>query len=261
MNTITIAIISLSGIGLICAALITVASKLMFVKVDVRVEKLRNCLPGANCGACGFSSCEGYAEALAKGAVASNLCLPAGEEGYIKINDILGLSSGEGIAKKIAYVQCLGDSSVMKTKMEYVGIQSCFAAKQLFGGQRACTFGCLGFGDCVNVCPSDAICVENRLARIDPRRCSGCGVCLKVCPPGVIAVEAVPVHVAIMCVNTEKGARVKEKCSKGCIGCMRCVKECPTRTITAGENLAVIDHLLCDGCRKCVEVCMTGCIV
>jgi len=261
MNTIIIAVISLSAIGLICAAVITVASKLMFVKVDVRVEKLRSCLPGANCGACGFSSCDGYAEALARSEVASNLCLPAGEKGLMKINSILGVSGGAGLAKMTARVHCLGDSLTTKDKMEYVGIDTCFAAKQLYGGQGSCTFGCIGFGDCVKVCPSDAICVENRLARINPRNCSGCAVCVKVCPTGVISVEPEPVHVAVMCKNTEKGAVVKSKCSKGCIGCMKCVRTCPAKTITVTDSLASIDNSICYGCRECVEVCITKCIV
>ena len=114
MNTILVSIILLSSIGLICAAVITIASKIMFVKVDVRVEKLRNCLPGANCGACGFSSCDAYAEALAKGKTASNLCLPAGETGLEKINGILGIEAGEGLAKLTARIHCLGDSNTVK---------------------------------------------------------------------------------------------------------------------------------------------------
>ena len=234
MNTIIIAIISLSVIGFLCAALITVASKVMFVKVDVRVEKLRKCLPGANCGACGFSSCDAYAEALAANEVATNLCLPAGEEGYENINSILGVS-GEGLAKMTAVVQCLGDSATMKNKMEYDGIETCFAVGQLFGGLGACTFGCLGYGDCVKVCPSDAICVEDNLARINPRKCTGCAVCVKVCPPNVIMIQAEPVNVAVMCKNTEKGAVLKNKCKKGCIGCMKCVKACPFEAITVNE--------------------------
>jgi len=261
MNTILVAVISLSVIGFICSALITLASKLMFVKVDVRVEKLRGCLPGANCGACGFSSCDAYAEALAKGEVATNLCLPAGEAGYEKISEILGVSAGEGLAKKTAIVQCLGDTSATNEKMEYVGISTCFAVKQFFGGQGSCTFGCLGYGDCVKVCPSDAICVEDNLARIDPRKCSGCAVCEKVCPTEVIAIEKEPLNVAVMCRNTEKGAMTKSKCSKGCIGCMKCVKVCHTNAITVSESLAVIDYSLCDGCRECVGVCISKCII
>jgi len=260
MNVILIAIISLSAIGFICAALITIASKIMFVKVDVRVEKLRKCLPGANCGACGYSSCDAYAEALAAGDTKTNLCLPAGEEGYENINTILGVS-GEGLAKMTAVVQCLGNSSAMKDKMEYDGIKTCFAVKQLFGGEGACTFGCLGYGDCVKVCPSDAICVEDNLARINPRKCTGCAVCVKVCPPHVIMIQAEPLPVSVMCKNTEKGAVVRSKCSKGCVGCMKCVKVCSVGAITVTESLASIDYSLCNGCRECVDVCIVKCIM
>ena len=261
MDTIFIAVISLSSIGLLCAAIITVASKVMYVKVDVRVEKINKCLPGANCGACGFSSCEAYAEALVRGETASNLCLPGGETAYKQINEILGLDESGGLAKKVAVIRCLGDSTIVKDKMDYFGEKACFAAKNLFGGQRSCTFGCMGFGDCLKVCPSEAICIENGLARIDPRRCSGCGVCLKVCPSGVITIEAIPLHVAVMCSNMEKGARVRAKCSRGCIGCKKCVGVCPAKTITVTDSLARIDYSICYGCKECKEVCITKCIV
>jgi len=260
MNTILVSIISLSAVGLVCAGLITIVSKLMFVKVDVRVEKVRNCLPGANCGACGFSGCDLYAEALVKGETASNLCPPGGEETLEQINSILGIT-GEGLAKLIAIVHCLGDSTIMKDKMEYIGVNSCFAVKQVHGGQGACTFGCTGFGDCVKVCPSDAICIETGLARINPRKCSGCAVCVKVCPMDVIVMHKLPVKVAVMCMNTEKGGKVREKCTKGCIGCMKCAKICPSGAITVEESLAKIEYVVCDGCKKCVDVCMPGCIV
>jgi Na+-translocating ferredoxin:NAD+ oxidoreductase RNF subunit RnfB len=276
METIFTAIIATAAIGLLCAALIAIASKLMFVKVDERVEKLRACLPGANCGACGFSGCDGYADTLVKGEVETNLCPPGGSEAYEQINNILGVGAGEGLVKKLAIVHCMGDSETMCEKMEYVGINTCFAAKQLYGGQGACTFGCIGFGDCVAVCPGAAICIENSLARIDPRKCSGCEVCVKVCPTGVISVEPVPIYVAVKCKNTEKGAKLKDKCSAGCIGCMKCAKVCHTEAITINESLAVIDYPKCDGCEvlssqsdanvsaerhKCAVVCVKGCIV
>jgi electron transport complex protein RnfB len=76
----------------------------------------------------------------------------------------------------------------------------------------------------------------------------------------VISVEAKPLHVAVRCRNTEKGSKLKDKCSKGCIGCTKCVKACPVEAITMDENLAVIDHGKCDGCKKCVEVCVKKCI-
>jgi len=261
MNTIATAIILLSVTGLICAVLITVASKLMFVKVDPRMEKIQNALPGANCGACGFSSCESYAAALLKDEAATNLCPPGGDNVYERLNAILGVGAGDGLSKKIAIVQCIGDAVTMEDKLDYVGINTCFAAAKYYGGHRACTFGCIGFGDCVHVCPSSAICVESKLARIDPRKCSGCEVCLKVCPTGVISVEAEPVSVVVMCKNTEKGASLKDKCKKGCIGCQKCVKVCPTGAMAIKESLAVIDYTKCSGCGDCIEVCIKKCIV
>jgi len=261
MNTIVIAIVSVAAMGLVCAALLSVASKLMFVKVDARVAKIRDCLPGANCGACGFSGCAGYAEAVVKGEVATNLCPPGGDEALEKMNEILGTGGGEGLTKMIATVHCMGDSKVKREKMNYVGINTCYAAKQLFGGQGACTFGCIGFGDCLMVCPSAAICIEDGLARIDPRRCSGCTVCVNACPMDIISVELAPVFVAVLCKNTEKSGVLKDKCSKGCIGCMKCVKECHAGAITVDESLASIDYSKCDGCKRCIEVCIKKCIV
>ena len=261
MDTILTAVISLSGIGLICAAVITVASKVMFVKVDVRVEKVNKCLPGANCGACGFSSCEAYANALVKGETKPNLCLPGGEMALAQINEILGQESGEGLAKNVAIVQCRGDSTILDDKMNYAGEKTCFSAKQLFGGPKTCTYGCIGYGDCVRVCPSDAICLVDNLARVDPRKCSGCAVCAKICPTGVIAIEKDPLRVAILCKNQEKGAQTKAKCSKGCIGCKKCEKICPAKTIKVESSLASIDYTVCYGCRECVDVCPVNCIL
>ena len=47
--------------GVICAVMLSVASKVMAVPVDERIPKIRECLPGANCGACGYAGCADYA--------------------------------------------------------------------------------------------------------------------------------------------------------------------------------------------------------
>ena len=54
-------------IGLIAGVGLSLASKFMAVPVDEKQEKIREALPGANCGACGFSGCDGYAAAVAAG--------------------------------------------------------------------------------------------------------------------------------------------------------------------------------------------------
>ena len=61
---ILIPILAVTVIGLICAVGLAVASSAMAVKEDTRFTEIRACLPGANCGACGYTGCDGYAKAL-----------------------------------------------------------------------------------------------------------------------------------------------------------------------------------------------------
>ena len=51
-------------IGLVAGVILTVAAKFMAVPVNEKVGELRDALPGANCGACGFAGCDAYAERL-----------------------------------------------------------------------------------------------------------------------------------------------------------------------------------------------------
>ena len=72
-------------IGLICGVGLSVASSVMAVKEDERFPAIRDCLPGANCGACGFTGCDGYAKALLEPGTKTNLCVPGGAEAAKKL--------------------------------------------------------------------------------------------------------------------------------------------------------------------------------
>lgn len=74
---ILIPILAVTVIGLICAVGLAVASSVMAVKEDTRFTEIRACLPGANCGACGYTGCDGYAKALLEPRTKTNLCVPA----------------------------------------------------------------------------------------------------------------------------------------------------------------------------------------
>jgi Fe-S-cluster-containing hydrogenase component 2 len=118
----------------------------------------------------------------------------------------------------------------------------------------------MGFGDCAAVCPENAICIENGIAHIDPRKCIGCGICVRNCPRGLISLTDAVDTVVVTCSNTEKGAVVRGKCSNGCIGCKKCEKTCPNGAIKVENNLARIDYEKCIACGACADACPTGAI-
>ncbi len=261
MNAILIASLIVLGIGLLCAVMLVLAAKFFAVEENETVGRIRECLPGANCGACGYAGCDGYAKALAEEeGIAPDLCIPGGDAAAKQIAEILGVECGD-VVEKIAVIHCYGDCTHTANKMDYVGIKSCEAAKQMYGGAGKCMFGCMGFGDCAAVCPNDAICIENGIAHVDTRKCIGCGLCAKACPRGLIEILPDVERVLVTCSNTEKGAAVRSKCSAGCIGCKKCEKNCPAGAIRVENNLARIDYDLCTDCGKCAEHCPVGCIL
>lgn len=76
--TILLPILILAGVGLLAGLILAVASVLMAVPRDEKVEALKELLPGANCGACGYSGCEGYAHAMVHEGAKVGLCSPGG---------------------------------------------------------------------------------------------------------------------------------------------------------------------------------------
>ncbi len=261
MSMIVLAIIIVSVIGVIAGIGLSVASVALEVPVDEKVEQAREALPGANCGGCGYSGCDAYAEAVAKGEAEPTLCAPGGAETAKKLSEIAGVS-GEFV-KKVAYVSCNGGCENTSKKFEYKGIGSCVAVNALFGGDNSCNFGCLGRGDCVSACDEKGVFInENGIAEIDPNSCIGCGKCAKACPRGIIKLlpEKEP-QVIVKCNNKEKGAVARKNCKVACIGCGLCAKVCESGAITVEDNLAFIDPTKCTACGKCIEKCPQKCIV
>ena len=261
MNSVLLAVIIVSAIGFALGLVLSVASIVMAVKTDERVEALRNELPGANCGACGFSGCDGYAEALAEGKVKPGLCAPGGTELNEKLGEILGVSV-EMAEPKVAVVKCNGTCDRVQNKMHYSGVATCKAANMMYKGTLACSFGCLGFGDCQAACQYGAIKVINGRAKVDRDKCTACTACASVCPKSII--EMMPKnkdYARVVCSNKDKGAVARKVCEVACIGCGKCARVCPSDAVIVENNLARIDPHKCIACGKCVDVCPDGCIV
>ncbi len=252
-------VLIVGGIGLVLGVVLSLASKFFAVPGDDRVEEIRACLPGANCGACGFSGCDGYAEALASGDTKPNLCTAGGEDTADALSEVLGVKITP--VKKTAVIHCNHCLDRAVSTFAYDGVASCSAAALLYGGPLACKNGCLGLGDCIKVCEYGALSLIDGNVMVDMNRCVACGKCADICPKKIITVEYAALPCFVACSNTEKGATARKHCSAACIGCKKCEKVCPTAAIEVADNLAIIDYEKCSGCGECQRNCPTHAIL
>ncbi len=256
---ILIPVIILTILGLIVGLGLSLAAKFMAVPVDQKEEKIRECLPGANCGACGYSGCDGYAAAIASGEAEPNKCSPGGASTSSALSEILGISIQSN--PMVAVIACGGNNQNRRYKFTYTGLQSCAAASLVHRGPLQCEQGCLGFGDCAKACPFGAIRVKDGKIAICHDICVGCGKCALVCPKSLIHITSKDAAVFINCSNTLRGGAVSKSCDVSCVACGLCEKSCPNKAIKIENNLAVIDYSLCTACGKCREVCKRGIII
>lgn len=255
LNDILIPVIALGALGLILGLGLGIAAKVFAVKSDPNVEKLRDLLPGANCGGCGFPGCDGFAKALAAGEAKPASCAVVSADNLKAIADVLGVKAEEG-TKKVARVLCQGGSESCVSKYRYMGISDCRAAAALAGGPMSCRFGCVGLLTCARACPFGAIHLNDKgIAEIDESKCTGCAVCVAACPKNVIKVMDKDNDVFVRCRTVEKGKSVTLACKAGCIACGICAKKCPEGAIAMVDNLPVIDYDKCTSCGTCVAVC------
>jgi electron transport complex protein RnfB len=261
MTTVYTTLVVLAGLGVVFGVALAIIAARFVVKVDPKVERVRETLPGANCGACGFAGCMGYAEAVVGNPdVAVNMCAPGKSSVAEKIAEITG-KKAEKVEPKIARVFCQGGAQLSQKKFIYTGVQDCTAAVLAAGGDKSCEYGCLGYGTCMRACPFGAISMSaDNLPLINPEKCTACGKCVAACPKQVIELAQSSKAVVISCHSRDKGVDVKKKCQVGCIACGICVRTCPVDAIKIDNNLARIDHSKCIVCGLCVKKCPTSAI-
>ncbi len=261
MNFLLLSSLTLGVLGLVFGVLLGYVSKKCAVSADPRVAEIRQALPGVNCGACGYVGCDAYAEAVAAGEAKVNLCLVGGSSVAASIAAVMGVAAGK-MERKIAFVKCGGSPSKALWKYDYFGVRDCRKAVITpGGGPKACEYGCLGFGTCMEVCRFDAIHIVNGIAEVADALCVGCGLCVDICPKNIIELRKASQIVMVACNSPEKGKDVRQTCEVGCIACGLCVRSCPKEAITMNNNLPVIDTDICVNCAVCTEACPTGSIL
>jgi electron transport complex protein RnfB len=160
-------------LGVVVIVLLSSALSAMLLAADARwkssdaplVERIERLLPRIQCAQCGFPGCRPYAEALAAGTAATNLCPPGGQETAIALAELLGiealaLATHQGTAK-LSQVARIDEAA------------------------------CIGCNLCVRACPVDAIVgVPQMMHTVISRYCTGCELCLAPCPVDCIDIVA-----------------------------------------------------------------------
>lgn len=253
----------LTGIGFACAAIIYCVNIVLPHKVHglEKTEEIANTLPGMNCGACGHPGCFAYAQALAKNPdlISQSPCAVVLQdpEGLKRLEKALGVSIDASEMSKKALIHCNGNSEII---YNYSGVKTCKAAAQLLKGYKRCPYACLGLGDCLEVCPQNALFVdeEKTVVVIDPEKCTGCGLCVAECPQKLIELVPERTKIAFLCnYKPLRDIPGREKCDFGCTHCRKCYLACEEEAIVWRKEEAIpeFDIKKCTLCRKCIDVC------
>lgn len=252
-----------TSLGLVFGIALGGAAERFKVPGNPVVDRVRDRLPSANCGACGYAGCTAYAEAVTERAdVPTNLCIPGGAAVAKAVAELTGKAAGD-VQDRIVVMTCHGTSAYAREEALYAGIPTCTAAALVFGGPRACKNGCLGLGDCVTACPFEALFLnDGGIAQVKPDLCTGCGVCVATCPKDLFSLVPRARRVELSCKAVDKSSVVRATCTVGCTTCRKCVAKCPAGAIEWNGRTILLDHAKClaygpDCHEACVDICPT----
>lgn len=264
--TVLITIISLSLLALVSAVILYFVAQKFKIFEDPRIDEVQAVLPAANCGGCGFAGCRNFAEALVVADSFEGLnCPVGGAETMGAAAKILGKEALQ-VDPLVAVLLCNGTPDFRPRTSKYDGAQECRIMHSLYIGETDCSYGCMGYGDCVKACSFDAMYLDSstELPVIIDDKCVACGACVKACPRDLIELRKKAKKdrkIYVACSNCDKGGPAKRACNVACTGCTKCVKVCAFDAIKIENNLAYIDAKKCTFCRKCVAECPTDAIL
>jgi len=262
LATITTAGLFMTSLGVSLAGLLAFANKKLFVFEDPRIDEVEAMLPNANCGACGQPGCRSFAESTVSGTIDPGRCTVNTPDMNQAIANLLGVEVLQ-YEKVVARLACSGGSHVSYTRASYAGLSSCRAAALVSGGGKGCTWGCLGFGDCADVCDFNAIHLDRfSLPQVSNDQCTACGDCVDVCPKDLFSLQPMSNRLWIACKNRDIADEGEAHCELVCTACGRCAADSPEGLITMENNLAMVNYDKNDlASPVAIERCPTGAIV
>lgn len=249
-------------LGVALAGLLAAANRKLYVWEDPRIGEVEELLPKSNCGACGQAGCRAFAEKVVEGEIVPAQCTVSAPVQRQAIADLLGVDAGS-IEKKVARLACGGGHHVAFLRARYAGLATCRAAAVVGGGGKECAWGCLGLGDCADVCGFGAISLDSHgLPVVDADKCTACNDCVEVCPKGLFSLEPVSHRLWIACKNRADGDTAEAACEVACTACGKCVADAAPGLIRLDGELAVIEYALNEKAdRAASDRCATGAIV
>ena len=253
ISTVIVALVLSFLLGL----LLGLFKKLFAVKTDPTVDTIREALSGANCGGCGYAGCDAFAQAVARGDAPSTGCIAGGEATAKKIASILGVEAGS-ITPKVTFLACNGTKECAGDRGIYNGVKTCKAACLSINATKVCSFGCIGLGDCVEVCPFDALSMgENGLPIVDYKKCTGCGKCVSQCPKKLFHLidSSTKGSIAMCSCRSDNKPQIRKDCFAGCFKCGMCVRKCPEHCIELVNGIPEVDYSKCTSCKECINAC------
>ena len=259
MTALAASLLTMGGLGAFFAAALAIADKKLRVEEDPRIGLVVDALPGANCGACGHAGCNAFAESVVSGESPVNGCPVGGQDCANAVALIMGVDAGSSV-KHAARLMCRGTAALAKDKAHYDGPSNCAVQDLVSGGSKACQWGCLGGGDCVDACNFGALEMgPDGLPVVYEDLCTACSACVTACPRDLFELHPIDREFFVFCKSHDDPKTARAVCDAACIGCGICARN-SEGAITMQDSLAVIDYEKLDPEIIPIQKCKTGAI-
>ena len=262
MSDLLIALLLMSGLGVLLSLGLALADRRLYVEFDPRIDTLAGMLPGTNCGVCGRPGCRAFAETILAGLSAPSACTVSGPADLKALSKVLGGEVGT-TSRRVARLACAGGSNVARNRAVYRNVTSCRGAALIAGGGKGCVWGCLGLGDCEAICGLGAIRMnEHNLPVVDEARCTACNDCVEACPKDLFSIHPTSHHLWVACKSLDEGDAALAECAVACTGCAYCAKDAERGGIAMAGALPVVDYSRnAVFSQEIIQRCPTGAIV